>query len=67
MNDSPTEQHRRTCEARHWLRQGYVTVDQVDDLIDRIAKKRGQEAADQLRQDMRQQWRIRREWMDQQG
>lgn len=56
------EQHRRDCEARAWLRDGYTSPEKVDDLMRRIAQRRGQAAADRLRQDMREQWRLRRVW-----
>lgn len=57
------EQWRRVTEARAWLRDGYTSAGKVDDLIRRIALKRGQVAADRLRQDMREQWRTRRDWL----
>lgn len=54
------EQHRRECEARNWLRRGYTSPEQVEALMQRIAKLRGQAAADELREEMRRQWRIQR-------
>lgn len=63
-SDTSSERHRRECEARHWLRMGYQTADRVDELIGRIAARRGQAAAEQLRQEMRQQWRRRAEWLE---
>jgi hypothetical protein len=53
------EPHRRACEARYYLSQGVITGQQVDALCARIAAKRGQAAADRLRQDMRAAWRDR--------
>lgn len=58
------DDRRRICEARSWLRQGFTTADRVDELIARIARHRGSAAAAQLREEMRQQWTQRREWMD---
>ena len=51
-------------EARDWLRRGYTSAKQVDDLMGRIAKHRGQAAADKLREEMRRQWRYRAEWLE---
>jgi hypothetical protein len=55
---SNQEKHRLECEARSWLRQGYTTPQLVDDLLARIATRRGQAAADALREEMRRQWRL---------
>jgi hypothetical protein len=55
---------RRVFEARRWLRDGYVTKATVDELMKRITQKRGQATADQLRQDMREQWRCRSTWLE---
>lgn len=64
MNTTPDdiELQRRVLEARAWLRDGYTTMAKVDELVLRIARIRGQAAADLLREDMREQWRQRREW-----
>lgn len=62
--DDATEQYRRACEARHWIRQGYNSGRWVDELITRIAGKRGAAAAEALREEMRRQWLRRREWME---
>lgn len=62
--DTYSEQYRRECEARHWLRSGYQDAATVDELMQRIEKKRGSGAAAELRQEMRRQWARRREWMD---
>ncbi len=51
-----TEQYRRECEARGWIRRGYTTRDQVAALRERIAAKRGESAADRLVEEMRRQW-----------
>jgi hypothetical protein len=57
------EHHRRVCEARFWIRQGFVDATSVDALLERIAKRRGQAAADALRAEMREQWRGRAGWL----
>jgi len=56
-NDS--EEWRRECEAREHLRRTGGNPAKVEALLRRIAEKRGKEAADLLRQDMREQWRLR--------
>lgn len=56
--------HRLECEARSWIRQGYFTLDRVCALMARIEQARGKEAAEQLRAEMRRQWRRRSEWLD---
>ncbi|CAD7382895.1 DUF7696 family protein [Xanthomonas arboricola] len=61
------EGFRRACEARHWLRQGYVDAAKVRELRLRIAARRGYAAADLLVEAMREQWRRRREWIGGQG
>lgn len=62
-SDTSSEEWRRICEARHYLRQGYTTAEQVHELRQRIAAKRGAAAADELIEEMRRQWRTRAEWM----
>lgn len=57
------EKQRRVMEARARLREGFTTRAKVDELMLAVAKRRGQAAADQLREDMREQWRRRAEWM----
>lgn len=49
----------RVCEAKSWLARGYTTPEKVGELMSRIARKRGQAAADALREEMRRQWRKR--------
>lgn len=61
--DTASERWRAICEARHWLRQGYTTASKVEELIGRIAEKRGPARAEALRADMREQWRRRAEWL----
>lgn len=63
MTPSEQEQQRRILEARARLREGYTTREKVDELMRRVATRRGQAAADVLRQDMRDQWRCRKEWL----
>jgi hypothetical protein len=60
--DTYSEQWRRITEARHYIRQGITSQAAVDELCARITKKRGESAANQLRQDMREQWTNREEW-----
>lgn len=57
------EMQRRVLEARARLREGYTSREKVDELMRRVAARRGQQAADVLRQDMRDQWRCRKEWL----
>ena len=63
MTPEEQEQQRRVMEARARLREGYTTRAKVDELMTAVAKRRGQWAADQLREDMREQWRTKHEWM----
>lgn len=63
-NAMEQELQRRVMEARARLREGFTTMDKVDELMRRVAKKRGERAAQQLRHDMREQWRIRDTWME---
>lgn len=60
--DKASDQWRRITEARHYIRQGITTGPAVDALCQRIAKKRGEQAAETLRQDMREQYIKRGEW-----
>lgn len=60
--DTYSDQWRRITEARHYIRQGHITAAAVDTLCARIEKKRGEHAAEQLRQDMREQYMKRGEW-----
>lgn len=53
------EQHRLECEARHWLDVVGTRRADVDDLINRIAAKRGKPAAEKLRDEMRRQHKLR--------
>lgn len=61
--DTSSEAHRLQCEARHWLREGNTTPETVADLMKRIEGKRGRQAAEELREEMRRQWARRREWL----
>ncbi|OAX59089.1 DUF7696 family protein [Xanthomonas translucens] len=66
MSDEKTEAHRHQCEARHWLQQGYTDARSVGLLLQLIAAKRGAQAAQDLRDEMRQQWKTRRQWQQEQ-
>ena len=57
MMDS--EAWRRECEARAWIQRTGGNPAKVEALLKRIAEKRGKEAAETLREDMREQWRVR--------
>ncbi|MDV2451185.1 DUF7696 family protein [Xanthomonas hortorum] len=61
------EAFRRACEARHWIRLGYVDAAKVQELRLRIAAQRGYAAADLLVEEMREQWQHRREWIGGKG
>ena len=52
------------CEARHWLREGNTTPQLVDALMERIRARRGADAAEALRSEMRRQWARRAEWWE---
>ena len=54
-----TEAWRRECEARAWLKRTGGEPQKIRELLKRIEQKRGKKAADLLRQDMREQWRVR--------
>lgn len=58
--DPAHETFRRECEARDWLRRGFTSPAMVDDLMGRIEKRRGADAAQALREEMRRQWRLQR-------
>lgn len=60
--DTNSEEYRRLCEARTWLRAGHTDRKAVDALMLRITALRGLEAAEQLREEMRRQWLCRRDW-----
>lgn len=64
MIDTASEGWRVVCEARDWLRKGYTTSDRVGALMARITASRGEQAAQQLRDEMRRQWSRRKEWME---
>lgn len=52
MTANDTEDHRRVCEARQWLRLGYNNPMDIKSLRARIAAKRGERAAEQLISDI---------------
>lgn len=45
------------CEARQWLAWGYATRQKVGELMKKITEQRGRAAADELREEMRRQYR----------
>ncbi|MCQ4321478.1 DUF7696 family protein [Stutzerimonas stutzeri] len=51
------------CEARAWLRNGYVTADKITELSVLITKHLGAAGAAHLVDEMRRQWRRRSEWL----
>lgn len=52
------EDHRRECEAREWIKRGYINRNKVNELMTRLTKIRGSEAAQMLKSEMRRQWRL---------
>lgn len=58
-----SRQHLLECEARHWLRRGYITPEKVAELKAELVKKRGAAAVERLVAEMRTQWGTRREWL----
>lgn len=55
--DTYSEQFRRETEAKTWLKRTKAQGPAVEALLKRIAERRGQAAADQLRLDMREELR----------
>ncbi|TXD43085.1 hypothetical protein TR80_009515 [Xanthomonas campestris] len=66
MTDDATEQQRRACEARHYLRQGYTDRASVTQLLARITQQLGVASATALHQEMRRQWECRAQWQQEQ-
>lgn len=60
MSPEELEKHRRECEARERLKRTGGVSYKVDELIKRIAEKRGAKAAEMLRGDMREQYRLQK-------
>lgn len=56
LNDEQLEQHRAECEARYWLGKVGTSPISVNRLKAKIAKKRGQPAAERLVDDMRSEY-----------
>jgi len=50
------EDKRHLFEIRYWLRATQGKKDRVDRAMERVAEKRGQKAADRLRQGMRDEY-----------
>lgn len=63
MNRFDEEHAIRIRAARLWLSEGYTTAEKVRELHRAVAATRGTAYADALREEMRTQWRRRREWM----
>lgn len=63
MTDQDERQHMLECEARYWLRRGFITPEKVAELVAELTKKRGTTAVDKLVAEMRTQWGSRREWL----
>lgn len=63
MADQDVRQQMLECEARYWLRRGNTTPEKVAELKDTLSKKRGEEAATRLIEEMRKQWGRRHEWL----
>lgn len=61
LTETEWERQRHEAECAYWLDAGYVTRRQVDQLIERIAQKRGRAAAERLRDGMRAEWKRRQE------
>jgi hypothetical protein len=57
MPEKSDESFRHETECRYWLSWTGGNRAMIDDLIVRIAKRRGQVAADRLRDGMRVEWR----------
>lgn len=55
--EADSEAWRRACEAREWLRRTNRDPVRIRLVLARIAAKRGQAASDELREEMRKQWR----------
>jgi len=54
------EEHRHECEVRDCVRRFYPDGDAMASHLDKITKRRGKEAADRLRADVRAAWMERR-------
>lgn len=59
MSDD-SEQFRHECECKYWLDVTGGDKLEIENLMERITKKRGQAAADRLRQGMRDEFLRRR-------
>jgi hypothetical protein len=58
--DTYSEEWRRECEAREHLKRTNGEPIKINALLLRIAARRGQAAADQLREQMRRQYQAAR-------
>ena len=59
-----SEEFRRECEAREWLKRTNADPQRIRELLKRIEAKRGREAAERLRQDMRLAYQVARNGAD---
>lgn len=59
-HDFMQEKHRLECEARYWLAVANGDIDQINEIIARIRNRRGHQAAEILKGEMRRQWRIQK-------
>lgn len=55
-HDFTQEMHRMECEARHWLRVANGDIGKINEILARIRNRRGHEATERLRNEMRRQW-----------
>lgn len=51
------EDFRLECEAREWLQRLDRDPEKIKEKLKAIAKRRGQEAADALAEQMRKEWK----------
>lgn len=57
MSEPETESFRAACEARFWLKYTKRNPDAINLVLDKIKKKRGEAAAQKLRENMRKAWK----------
>ena len=58
--DTYSEAYRHQCECRYWLKVTGGNPDRVNELIKRIAGRRGKVAAEKLLNGMREQYKLDR-------
>jgi hypothetical protein len=64
MRRNHDEDRRHSFEVRYWLKATDGKKNRVDAALARIAQRRGQEAADRLRKDMREEYARQRKAKD---